>query len=391
MKADNSASGSADSVASGGHGLRHIPELDGIRGIAALVVFGHHAFNITVRATVMAGGWPHGIERIYSIFAYANTGVDLFFVLSGFLITSILIGQKNSNRFYQDFYWKRSLRILPLYILTIALVWVFFHQTTYMLMALFFVVNFAGIARVHVVGEVGPFWSLGIEEQFYLVWPTLVRRLTVRQILRSSIAIGLGCIVLRMLLALRGHHDYGLTPQRCDGLAFGSALACHFSLAGANTRLRRKADPLLWMLMVLGGVLLAMASRAGLLGMPLFQTGVVLVTGPIIGLCISHTGSLWLGILRSRVLTFFGLISYAFYLVHIYVILLYEHFHGPLATGDVRGYWTQILVTFGGSIGVALVSRYAIELPAMGLRKYVLKHPNLAAEEEHPPLPLAQM
>ena len=374
-------------------GLRHIPELDGIRGLAALMVFGHHALSTKVRET-RGAGWPHSIQALTHIFEFAGTGVDLFFVLSGFLITSILIGEKRSSSYYRDFYWKRALRILPLYWLMLGVVWIFLHQTAHTLMALAFVVNFAGIARIQ-MSEVGPFWSLAIEEQFYLLWRTLVRRLDVRKIFRWSIAIGLGCIALRALGALRNHHDYSLTPLRCDGLAFGAALACFFLIAGNDIGKLRRANALLWTLMGLGVALLAVRDHLpealGLMYYPAFQTGVVLITGPIIGLAISHSGSRWLAPLRSRLLTFFGLISYAFYMVHVYVILVYQHFHGPLAPGDVRGYWMGTAVTFAASVALAVISRYVLELPAMRLRRYVLRHPHMEAEQAHPPLPLAQM
>lgn len=98
----------ASAEADAGHSLRHIPELDGIRGLAALVVFGHHAFTTTARETLQ-GGWPVGIRTLSRVFEYGATGVDLFFVLSGYLITSILIANKKSTRFYQEFYWKRAL------------------------------------------------------------------------------------------------------------------------------------------------------------------------------------------------------------------------------------------------------------------------------------------
>lgn len=378
-----------EAPAPAGHGLRHIPELDGIRGIAALVVFGHHGFTTTVRETLQ-GGWPASVQNLSRLFEFGNTGVDLFFVLSGFLITSILLGERRSPRYYHDFYWKRALRILPLYIVMLAIAWIFLRQTTYTLMALAFVVNFAGFAHVHLI-EAGPFWSLGIEEQFYLLWPTLVRRFDVRHVLRWSIVLGVGCMLFRAAMALRHHNDYNLTPMRCDGLAFGAALACHFFVAGRDIKRRRKVVPLLLALLAAGVVLVLTRQHTGMLYNASFQTGVVLITGPLIGLSIAYTGARVLAPLRSRILTFFGLISYAFYMVHIYVIMLYRHFMGRLQPGDLRGYWMEIIITFAASVGLSLVSRYALELPAMGLRRYVLKHPNPRAEQAQPPLPLAQM
>jgi peptidoglycan/LPS O-acetylase OafA/YrhL len=383
----------ANEAAAGVHVLRHIPELDGIRGLAALVVFGHHALTTTVRET-LEGGWPASIQSLSHMFEYANTGVDLFFVLSGFLITSVLIGEQGSTRYYQDFYWKRALRILPLYLLMLPFVWMAFHQTAHTVMALFFVVNFYGLLHLPGLIEPGPFWSLAIEEQFYLLWPTVVRRMRVGAILRWSIGLGLASMAARAVLALGRHHDYALTPLRCDGLAFGAALACHFHIAGNNIRMRRRITPLLLTLLAVGAVLIAL-SRMALLGLmysPGYQTGIVLVTGALVGLTIAYTGTPALAMFRSRILVFFGLISYAFYMVHLYVIHMYKHFAGQrLPAGDVAAFWTQILVCFTGSTALAVVIRYTLELPAFRLRKYVLKHPNRAAEHAHPPLPLARM
>lgn len=370
------------------HRLRHIPELDGIRGIAALMVFCHHALTTFNRETLQ-GRWPGSIQAISRAAEYGKTGVDLFFVLSGFLITSILLGEQRSRSYYRDFYWKRALRILPLYLLTLAVAWLAFRQTAYTFLALAFLVNFGGLLHMHII-QAGPFWSLGIEEQFYVLWPTVVRRFTVRRILDWSLAIGISCIGLRFLLALHHHHNYDLTPLRCDGLAFGAALACHFHRA-PNTRARRSIDPLLCALAVAGALLLGLCAHTGIFYTPAIQTAVTLLAVAFIGLAISHSGSRWLAIFRSRMLTFFGLISYAFYMVHIYIIMLYQHFHGPLPPGDVRGYWIEILVTFIASVLLSLVTRYTIELPAMRMRKHVLKHYHSRAEEAIPPLPLAQM
>ena len=100
--------------------------------------------------------------------------------LSGFLITSLLIKDRESAAYYHDFYWKRALRILPVYLLCLAGVLLFVPGSArFALLALLFVANFA---RVFHVQPEGPFWSLAIEEQFYIFWPTLVRRRSVEAI-----------------------------------------------------------------------------------------------------------------------------------------------------------------------------------------------------------------
>ncbi len=223
-----------------GH-LRHVPELDGIRGLAALAVFFHHVCFTSVHVNAEPG-WPSLIAWLYRMSAYGNRGVDLFFALSGFLITSILLQDRRSSRYYQDFYWKRALRILPLYLVCLLGVLIFLHQYAYVALSAFFVVNFASV--LHVQGF-GPFWTLSIEEQFYLLWPTVVRRKTVAQVRGWALGLGVTAIGLRYVFALRGHHNYSLTFLHCDGLAFGALLACHFHLAGGNERARRGWDPAL--------------------------------------------------------------------------------------------------------------------------------------------------
>ena len=83
--------------------------------------------------------------------------------------------------------------------------------------------------------------------------------------------------------------------------------------------------------------------------------------------------------LRSTVLVFFGLISYAFYMVHLFIVQGYDRVRGPLAAGDVRGYWVRFGLLLAAAVGASVLSRYVIELPAMRLRRLV------------PPLPIAPM
>ena len=87
----------------------------------------------------------------------------------------------------------------------------------------------------------GPFWTLAIEEQFYLLWPTVVRRRAIQELQRWALAIGVGTIVLRLIAAGFGHRDYYFTFFHCDGLAWGAYLACWFSQRDtANATARRE-------------------------------------------------------------------------------------------------------------------------------------------------------
>ena len=116
------------------------------------------------------------------------------------------------------------------------------------------------------------------------------------------------------------------------------------------------------------------------------QTGSTLVCGALIGLVLAYAGSKILSPLRSRLFTFFGLISYAFYMVDLYVMRSYDHLYGFLIPGDTHAYLTRLLVVFATSIVVSLVLRYLVELPALSLRKRVLTKPVTKAETDLPVL-----
>jgi peptidoglycan/LPS O-acetylase OafA/YrhL len=360
--------GSAKSV----YPLRHIRELDGARGLAALMVFLHHICF----TSIIPEGWNPAIRLLWSVGSVGESGVDLFFVLSGFLITSILVDARKSPDYYHDFYWKRALRILPLYALCLLGVLLFVPGSrTYVVLSALFISNFAWLFHIEAVG---PFWTLAIEEQFYLLWPTVVRRRSVAQLQRWALCIGASAIVLRFVAAIFGHFNYRLTFFRCDGLAFGALLACWYArrdLADANSTSHNRAIALSFAL----GVALCLVPPfpiEQLHSLAFFaafrQTGITLLCGSIIAYLISHTGDRSLAWLRSPLLTFFGLISYAMYMTHIYVLLLYDHLRGELRTGDTLGYTIRFAAVLTATILLCLLTRYLIELPAMSLRKYVL-------------------
>lgn len=356
------------------HKLEHITELDGVRGIAALVVFFHHLCFMSIDPTHW--GWP--VVALFHLFSYGNSGVDLFFCLSGFLITSLLIQAREQRRYYKDFYWKRTLRILPLYLVCLLGVMLFIPGSkTYVLLSLLFLANFAHLLHYTTPG---PFWTLAIEEHFYLLWPTVVRRRQIDQIRHWALAVALIAIVLRFGAACTGHFNYRLTFLRCDGLALGALVACWFTRDGKQNPLRdRRTIPLgftagivsvVISLFFQGPVLRTMAFRAAFL-----QLGISVISASIIAYLVSKPGRQSARWLRQPLLLFFGTISYAMYMTHMYVMMVYDRYVGLPAAGMYLAYTTRILAVLAATIAVCLVSRYLIELPAASLRKYVLtKH-----------------
>lgn len=350
--------------------LRHVPELDGLRGLAALAVFFHHVCVSTVHTDVR---WGPITELVRSASIYGNAGVDVFFVLSGFLITSTLLNGQTKPDYYAPFYWKRLLRIVPVYVCVLLYVVLSQpHSAFAVWCAVFFAANLSLLAHVP---PVPPFWSLAIEEQFYLVWPSLVHRRSPRVLLRWAACIALGTVLLRVVFALRGHYNYFLTFLHCDGLAAGALLACLYVegrrrsgairalLAGSWT-----AGLVAWLV---GRELPGRMHEGVAMGAAVSLTAVTLLSLGLVGTLVFYTGSRWLGIFRGRVLVYFGLISYCFYLVHLYVAIAYDGRWSLGATASEAAFWGRFAVILVGSVLVSTVSRYGLELPVQRLRRYI--------------------
>jgi peptidoglycan/LPS O-acetylase OafA/YrhL len=218
---------------------RHIPALDGLRGIAILLVMAFH-FGWAAPAV----GRP--AKALVFLTNFGWTGVDLFFVLSGFLITGILLDSKEAPRYFRNFYARRVLRIFPLYygVLVVTLV-VLPRIVSYDSPGLRLVLQSQGwlwaysanisVALRHGVWiwnpgwlRLGMLWSLAVEEHFYLVWPLLVFLLSRRGALRLSAAIVLVAPITRaaaLHMGVAPDTVYCLTLFRADALAMGGALA----------------------------------------------------------------------------------------------------------------------------------------------------------------------
>lgn len=214
---------------------KRIPALDGLRGIAILAVFfRHYAGGLEKTAT------STGLHVLGMIFNFGWSGVDLFFVLSGFLITGILYDTKASPGYYRNFYLRRVLRIFPPYYLLAVI----YLSLTPVLAAhwkwgqLSFLV-YLGYPLALIwpgLGEVSPFvhithlWSLCAEEQFYMIWPWTIARLRSGVvILRACLALGVATLLLRIAICVTGWVDINWTHDflgcRMDALAVGAAIA----------------------------------------------------------------------------------------------------------------------------------------------------------------------
>ena len=210
----------------------HLPVLDGVRGLAVLIVIIHNAGWI-------AGSSEQFIIKLFTaITAMGWTGVSLFFALSGLLITGILLDSRGHNGFFRSFYLRRTLRIFPLYYTFVAgivfvaapLAWsaewaadVRTGQWPYWL----YVSNWTQPFKIDVYGMTH-LWSLAVEEQFYLIWPLLAYALGRRGLAKLAVAMIVTAPLIRYGLRAGGlpiDATYFFTLARWDALAAGALLA----------------------------------------------------------------------------------------------------------------------------------------------------------------------
>jgi peptidoglycan/LPS O-acetylase OafA/YrhL len=193
-----------------------MPELDTVRGIAVLLVLFFHGIHPPPENFPGASGFLLSLTR------FGWTGVNLFFVLSGFLITGILLDSQNRCDYFSRFYKRRAFRILPaLFATLLALQLGSLVSWRFTVLSGFFLANCAPLFAVPL--QYTPLWSLAVEEHFYLLWPAMVRRLSSRSLSVIPICIFLGTPFLR-ILNLPYHTQLAsyYTWFNLDGLALGA-------------------------------------------------------------------------------------------------------------------------------------------------------------------------
>ena len=342
-------------------GLGHQPALDGIRGVAILGV-------ILLHYTWLSMGWA---------------GVQMFFVLSGFLITSILLGDAHLpfGAYLKRFYWRRALRIFPLYfgyLLVLSLVYQIYgqppgfgRQAPYLFSYLYnahFLFNWGTPSPL-----VYHLWSLSIEEQFYLLWPCVVFLLPRRTLKVLVVALIVAGPVIRTLTVvwLRTIHDspdfiqcgpYSLTPCQLDAFAIGAAVALFADkLIHVGDRVFLAATGILLLcgqlnaLVVTGS--LALDTSFGFPGYlwvgSLYTWGYSLIDlwSAALLLTALRPSTVMSSILSWRPLTYVGKISYGVYVLHLVTMrLVVQNFgaaHGLLNVGRFALYLALLLVIAG--------------------------------------------
>lgn len=350
---------------------RRVPELDGARGIAILMVLLGHCFYLTM----LGRSWSP-VPRLISSATkpLGAAGVDLFFVLSGYLITGILVDSAGGERFLRNFYSRRALRILPLYYLTLILIlFVYRGSLEYVLLGSVYLSNVTplfGVAAIY-----GPLWSLSVEEHFYLAWPWLVKKLSRRGLAVAALTV---CAVEPLVRAFAYFHGgkYGIYYYswfRFDSLATGALLALF-----VRSRWHSLEALLRWALgcFAVATLLSATVPGGGAFVYSLGFTYWDLVFAALLAAVLSGKLPVMNLLARSRWLTYCGEISYFLYLSQWMVLHEWDlHIGGyPAALVSVVGPFGAVAVRAAGTCAVCFalgeVSRRYFEGPILRLKRY---------------------
>ena len=362
--------------------IPRIPAIDGLRGLAVMSVLVTHSFFAATSERVQSiDNFGNLVARLVGPF-----GVDLFFVVSGFLITAILDHTRDSDHPYRTFYARRVLRIVPLYygflfimpIVFGALGPIFVGTSESRLWDWFFMTNIA--LTQHTPDEIGrifsSFWSLAIEEQFYVLWPLVILKVPRKYLVRLCMSLVGFSFLSRAVLTYLGYSHYGwlLMPTRFDGLATGALVALMFQ---QNPDLLKRWAPTVFRIaalltLALVAIMIASfwnihATLPGMLGTAytgrkleiVFEPLLAAITfGAALGMIAvrsSESGVRWL---ESRALASISRYSYGMYTMHVIVIVLLMWLVLP-ARNPVMGFDLPYQVLFTGVvIGVCYVAGF---------------------------------
>ncbi len=370
---------------------RPLHGLDGLRGLAILGVLCAHFLN----------RWPGDgpLDRaLIAALGLGWAGVDLFFVLSGLLITGILVDTLGGRGWWSSFLVRRALRIFPLYYLALALFgwlgpalglidpWTFGRWGWWYWA---YLGNWA-FAFQQVIPPLSHFWSLAVEEQFYLGWPLVVLAARGRRLAWVAGALFLAGPLLRAWVVYGtgwpAGSAYRVTPGRLDQLALGALLAVALRDAWLRPLLLRA-----WPALAAGGAagFLALGLANGPFDMhraPLELWSHTFLGLAFAGLLVAAvategTGAPLQRLLRARPLQVLGRVSYGVYVLHYFVHLtalawLGARPWGAALLGDRAGYALYAALGAGLSVALAEVSWRLVERPALSLKRFfVVRRP----------------
>ena len=336
-----------------------IPQLDAVRGIAILVVLAHnlHGFASPPLSLFSNYGWM---------------GVDLFFVLSGFLITGILLDSERSEGYFQNFYARRCLRIWPLYYCVLILMFValplarpqdaleLFQRSSPWWSYPLFLQNFLVAAPAMAVGPLGVSWSLAVEELFYLVWPLCVRFLSSGRLQFAAWTVLLLSPGVRLFFLKRHWIIYSNPFCRLDGMMAGALLAILVRKSGFERE--RLVKPAWILFMAAAGLAVLTAAYEA---MWLAFSMAVVASASFVFLAL-FSGNTWFrAFLTNRFLTFTGTISYGLYLLHKIPDDAFKRLHLKDAH-PTAAFWLAVAASYL----LAIASWNLLEKPFLKLKRF---------------------
>jgi peptidoglycan/LPS O-acetylase OafA/YrhL len=334
--------------------MRRIIELDAVRGMAALAILVFHLDN-----RLLPQGW---------------LAVDLFMLLSGYLITSIVLKNGRSKNFLLSFYWRRGVRIWPVYYLTLAAVFavpVLFRQPV--LASLPYYLTFTQNTPYYWSGTVPPFpwhffhtWSLAVEEQYYLIWPAVL--LLCRR--KWLVPLSLSLVALCTWSRGAGAH-WSLLVTRCDGFALGGILGVVLEDREFVARHRRSLERGFGLLAAVAlGIAVFLWSEVVATAAPLALKSLWMLVVNVcffgsLGLVIIRAGEPALRPLRNPVLCYFGRVSYGLYLFHPVVFVALDRVAVVIGLPLSPAF---AVLKFAATVAAAALSWRYIERPLLGLK-----------------------
>ncbi len=353
---------------------QHVPALDGVRGLAILAVMIFHLYS-------PIGSWTTLVT------AYGTLGVNLFFSLSGFLITGILLDAKDRPGYFKNFYARRALRIWPLYYgtLFVLLVLVPFahpiHDEKYrfsidhQVWLWLYLNNFYEAHTGRAMPLFGHFWSLAVEEQFYFIWPILVLILSKRGLLWTCAVCMIASFACRLGLLLAGMDPaivIRVTFCELDSLAVGAALSVILREESTLERLRTLGlVALTCALLFTSAQFVVPVTANGIVGKALAGTVWSMAFGGVLISARGVYGAGWVHFYEARLLRFLGKYSYGIYVFHWPIGRIFSASFPKFArTESLSRALASALCEMAISISFAFVSWHVFEKRFLLLKRF---------------------
>jgi peptidoglycan/LPS O-acetylase OafA/YrhL len=336
-----------------------IPQLDAVRGIAILIVIIHNSL------------YKFPSLPLQSLFSQGWMGVDLFFVLSGFLITGILVDTRQSEGYFKNFYARRCLRIWPLYYSVVLFMFVavpflspsigsaVMARSSPWWAYLFFFQNILVHNSAGAAGPLGVTWSVAIEEQFYVVWAIVVRCCSCSQLRRIAIAVICLSPALRIYLSLHHVDIYSNVFCRLDGLLAGGLLAL---VVRSNTFQPSRFLRAAWLALFVAVPLAFVTASFHALWVAFSLSAVA--SAAFVYLALFATQHWFRVAMTNRALVYTGKISYGLYLLHKIPFDTEQFLHMDRYPAPA------LLMGLAASYVIATLSWLLLEKPFLRLKRF---------------------